>query len=72
MWYLVFKTHKLAKALLIAACVSIIYGILLEVLQGALTEARIPDIYDILANCIGVAFISIILVVRNKTHIKNL
>ena len=72
MWYLVFKTHKLAKALLIAACVSIIYGILLEVLQGTLTEARVPDIYDILANCIGVAFISIILVVRNKTHIKDL
>lgn len=71
-WYLAFKINKITKALLIASCASIIYGIILEVLQGTLTEARTSDMYDILANCIGVAFISIILVIRNKTHVKNL
>ena len=72
LWYLFMKSTKFSKGLLIAASAALIYGIILEVLQGILTEARTPDMYDILANCIGVAFISIILVIRNKSHVKNL
>ena len=71
-WYLAMKSFKFPKALLIAASIAIIYGIVLEVLQGALTDARIFDGYDILANSIGVAFISIIILIRNKTQVKNL
>jgi VanZ family protein len=72
MWYIVLKTHKYSKALTIAASVAVIYGIIIEVLQGTLTEARTLDVYDILANCIGIAFISVILIIRNKTQVKNL
>ena len=32
----------------------VVYGIILEALQGALTSYREPDFYDILANTIGV------------------
>ena len=71
-WYLAMKSYKFSKALLTAASIAIIYGIILEVLQGVLTDVRISDGYDILANCIGVVFISIIILIRNKTHVKNL
>lgn len=71
-WYLVLKSFKFSKALLVAAAIAIIYGIILEVLQGTLTEGRTLDLYDVLANCIGVGFISSILIIRNKTQVKNL
>ncbi|MEZ4782302.1 MAG: VanZ family protein [Flavobacteriaceae bacterium] len=71
-WYMTLKAHKFSSALLIAVFVAVIYGIILEILQGTLTEARVPDVYDILANCIGVAFISIFITIRNKSHVKNL
>lgn len=71
-WYLVIKSHEIYQALLKAAIIAVIYGIILEILQGTLTEERITDEYDILANCIGVAFISIIIVIRNKTDVKKI
>lgn len=71
-WYLVLKNYKNPKPLLIASSISIFYGIILEVLQGTITEARISEGYDILANCIGVVIISIIIIIRNKTHVKKI
>ena len=32
---------------------ALIYGTIIEVLQGVLTHSRTADIYDILANCLG-------------------
>ena len=72
LWYLSLKSFKISKALLISALIAIIYGIILEVLQGTLTVGRTLDMYDVLANCIGVVFISSILIARNKSHVKNL
>lgn len=71
-WYLTLKALNFSKPLLVASCSAIIYGIILEVLQGTLTDARVSDIYDIVANTVGVAFISIIIMIRNKSHVKNL
>lgn len=72
LWYTVLKSFKFSKAILVASAIAIIYGIILEVLQGTLTEGRTLDLYDVLANCIGVGFISSILIIRNKTQVKNL
>ena len=71
-WYLALKANNFSKALLMAVSIAVVYGIIIEVLQGTLTDARLADGYDILANCIGVAFISVFLMIRNKTHIKNI
>lgn len=71
-WYLTLKALNISKPIIAASCGAIIYGIILEVLQGTLTEARVPDVNDILANCIGVAFIFTIIVIKNKTHVKSL
>jgi VanZ family protein len=72
LWYLTIKSYKIAKAWFIVASLAVIYGIIIEVIQGTLTEARTLDVYDILANCIGVGLISSIIIIRNKTHDKNL
>lgn len=71
-WYLAIKSYNIQRPLLVAICIAVIYGILLEVLQGTLTEARVTDLHDILANCIGVVFISLIIAYRNKTHVKKI
>ena len=71
-WYLAFKTLNTSKALIIASSFSVIYGIVLEVLQETLSDSRTSDVYDILANSVGVVIISIIILIRNKTHVKNL
>ena len=42
------------KGFLIISGIVILFGMLIEVLQGALTEYRDPDWADILANSIGV------------------
>lgn len=72
LWYIALKANNIKGALVKAISLSIIYGIILEVLQGSLTEARSADLYDILANCIGVVFISLIIALRNKTHVKKI
>lgn len=71
-WYLAIKSYKIHRALLIAVCFAIIYGIILEVLQETLTDVRVTDGYDILANCVGVVFVSLIIAFRNKTHVKKI
>ncbi len=38
----------------------IIYGIILEALQGGITNYRTADIYDILANIVGIVFAAIV------------
>lgn len=60
-WLLAFYKKKTIKHLLIAGCV--FYGILLEVLQGTLTDYRYAEYLDMVANTIGVL---LALIVFNK------
>lgn len=48
------------------------YGMILEVLQGALTVTRTPDFEDVLADAVGIVFISIIIGLGNKTKDKKI
>ncbi|MCF6295234.1 MAG: VanZ family protein [Flavobacteriaceae bacterium] len=72
LWYFTLHSFKKVKPIFIAALCSIIYGIIIEVLQGQLTMVRNFEILDILANCIGVIIASLFLVIRNRTIVKNL
>ena len=54
LWYFTLHRLKIANPIFIAALFSVIYGIILEVLQGQFTVVRSLDILDILANCIGI------------------
>ncbi|MDW5287329.1 VanZ family protein [Formosa sp. PL04] len=72
-WYMVFKhgyKWPLTKALLTTGLVSISFGVLIEYLQGSLTETRQFDVLDILANSAGVILMLLILTIKNKTKFK--
>jgi VanZ family protein len=49
-----FSFYKRPKAKYIIVILCILYGILLEVLQGTLTNYRTADYFDMLANLLGV------------------
>lgn len=63
--------YKKTKAIIYAALFSIIFGIIIEVLQGSITASRHTDIYDAIANTLGVLIMVIILLINKNTYIKN-
>lgn len=64
------KTTSIAKPILFVAIVSFIYGTVIEVLQHIVNSARTYDVYDILANFLGVIFATIGLLYINKLKLK--
>lgn len=66
-----FKINKI-KAIIYASIISIIFGIIIEVLQGALTSTRQADIYDVLANSFGVLIMASLLMLKNRNTVKKL
>ena len=74
LWFAVFLfrlTTKRIKAICYAALISIVYGIIIEVLQGGVTTSRISDVYDGIANTLGVLLTSLVLLIYKKLPIKN-
>jgi VanZ family protein len=49
-----FENRNLVKYIIIISAASIAFGIFIEVLQGVLTSYRRFDLYDIIANTVGV------------------
>ena len=76
MLWVVFKKPKVInrrrKMRLIALC-AVLYGIFIEVLQGVFTSYRIPDMWDMLANTIGVALAMgvVLLLMKNTRMLKT-
>ncbi|MFD2291380.1 VanZ family protein [Mariniflexile gromovii] len=72
-YYTLFYTVKFEnkKALMYAASFSIVFGIIIEVLQGTVTASRSADIYDVMANTIGVFLAVVILFIKNLITIKK-
>lgn len=74
LWYLAFfysfKCQK-TKALLYAFILAVLFGIIIEVLQGALTASRALDAYDALANTLGALTALIVLWLKNALCVKN-
>jgi len=64
------KTKDIARSILIASVTVVIYGIIIEVLQHTITVHRTLDIYDALANALGVCFAVLLLELRNKLKLK--
>lgn len=52
------------------AAAVILYGIIIEVLQYALTTNRTLDAFDVLANSLGVLIASVALLVRQQMKLK--
>ena len=65
-----FKFKK-KQAIFFAVIVSILFGIIIEVLQDTMTVSRALDIYDVAANTLGALLASIALWFKNNLHVKN-
>lgn len=63
---------KKTKSIKYAFVISVVFGIIIEVLQGAVTVARSFDLYDMLANTFGALLATGVLAVYNLKHIKKL
>lgn len=62
LWYVALERkykNRLLKFLIVGP--SIIYGIIIEILQGVLTQNRQADVYDALANSAG-AFLALLVI----------
>lgn len=66
-----FKLKK-TKAISYAATVSVIFGIIIEVLQDKLTAYRSLDVYDVVANTSGVVLAVFILVLKKNIDVKKI
>ncbi|WP_298904467.1 VanZ family protein [uncultured Psychroserpens sp.] len=64
------NTKQMRNAIVISAIVVILYGIIIEVLQNLITSYRTLDVYDALANSLGVLFATVVLKFRNKLKLK--
>ena len=62
---------KKASSLLYIGLFCIIFGIIIEVLQGVMTDYRSPDIYDVIANTSGVVLTILFFLINNIVNIKN-
>jgi VanZ family protein len=71
LWFKVFINFNNSKPILLAFVISIVFGIIIEVLQGEFTVVRDASIMDILANSIGVTIVSLILLMRNSAIVKK-
>lgn len=59
---------KIEKAIIYGAVFCIVFGIIIEVLQGSVTSYRSSDIYDVIANTCGVLIMALIFVIKKKSH----
>ncbi|WP_298550033.1 VanZ family protein [uncultured Algibacter sp.] len=74
LWYLAFFytfSLKKKKAIVYAFVFAVIFGIVVEILQGTLTVSRALDTYDALANTLGALIASFVLWIKNVLHVKN-
>lgn len=74
LWFFVFyvkmeQTKK--KSIWSAVFLAIIFGIIIEVLQGTLTTYRAFDVYDALANSLGALLTGIAVWIIHKLQVKN-
>ncbi|GAA4269121.1 VanZ family protein [Hyunsoonleella aestuarii] len=64
-----FKFTK-TKAIVCAGLVSFVIGVIIEFIQGNLTDTRVSDIYDVGANTIGIIVAVIVLVIYKIKDVK--
>lgn len=74
LWFIAFFckfNFKYNKAIIYAAVFSIVYGAIIELLQGWLTASRQSDFNDVFANVLGMVFAALFLIIIKKRVLKN-
>lgn len=72
LWFLFFRKQinspNNTKPLVISFLLSVLFGIVIEILQGLTTTTRQSDILDVLANVLGATLAVLVLILLNKYH----
>lgn len=74
LWFYTFLyTFKLKnkRAIFFAVILSVLFGIIIEVLQGSITVSRSLDVYDAVANSLGALLASMVWWLKNGLRVKN-
>ena len=71
-WFMSLYVLKVKSSLLIASLFSFVFGGVIEVLQGVLSIYRTMDVYDLLANCLGVVTMAIVISLKKEVIVKKL
>lgn len=72
MWFFTFKSLDLKRSLFIALCLSILFGMAIELIQGLDFIDRTSDAYDFMANVIGAMSMATLIYTKNKVAIKKM
>lgn len=69
-FYAIYKSSRVRISTFVVALLTIAFGMVVEGLQGSFTSYREADVFDMLANSIGVflAYLVFKLVLKNKLH----
>ena len=62
----------ITKAIVYSALPSVVFGIILEALQGSVTVYRSSDVCDAIANTLGVLFTMLIVLASKRILVKKL
>ena len=74
LWFYTFLyafKFKKKRALFFAVILSVLFGIIIEVLQESITVSRALDVYDAVANTLGALLASMVLWFKSSLHVKN-
>lgn len=70
LWYNYFEKTDSKYKILFSAGIAIVYGIIIEVLQGTFTTYRTEDIGDVIANTLGALLAAILILLYKKIKLK--
>ncbi len=69
-WVKALQYRQIKNYILKAFISTLIYGIIIEVIQHRLNPMRTYDTYDLIANCLGVVFGTFIAIKLTKSKVK--
>ncbi len=71
LWVTYFKTVKKKNGRVVVFFFLILFGVVLELIQHQVNPKRTYDIYDLIANCIGVSLGTLIALLNNVIKLKT-
>ena len=72
MWFLSFYSFKIKRSLFDASAFSILFGLIIELIQSQATVYRTGEVLDFFANTIGALAMTMLIYLKKEVIIKNL
>jgi VanZ family protein len=71
-WFISLHTLKKKSSLLLACVISIVFGTVIEFFQGVAFINRTADVFDLLANCLGIFTMAFFIFTKKEAIVKKL